>query len=111
VIQNRDTIQYFLTFDDLITYFYFGKGLGAMSISGIMFSNENNEFLGIAKLNNIISQNRGKSIEISFGNVLLVGVLSSSTFRVSGDLNTVEFELHLDLIDHTYTAPKFSPSC
>src|SRR5579859_7439346 len=41
LFQNKDTIQYFLTFDDLVSYFYFGKGLGSMVISGSIISSCN----------------------------------------------------------------------
>ena len=28
-MQHRETVQYFLTFDDFISYYYFGRGLGS----------------------------------------------------------------------------------
>src|ERR1700733_11447406 len=37
-VTNNETIQFFMTFDDVIEYFYFGKGIGNINISGTVFS-------------------------------------------------------------------------
>ena len=111
-IQNRDTIQYFLTFDDLISYFYFGKGLGSISINGLMFSDCNGYFKGINMFNSMISNIRGTTQNISFGNAVFSGVISNFTVRVSAEeANSVEFNLQLDVIDHTLTPPRFTSAC
>src|SRR5574343_108699 len=37
-IENNETIQFFLSFDDFINYFYFGKGIGSIALSGMIFT-------------------------------------------------------------------------
>lgn len=110
-IQNKDTIQYFLTFDDLISYFYFGKGLGSININGTMFSNCDGYFPGLASFNNIIGSVRGSKQNVSFGNAVFVGVVSSFTVRADGENNLVEFNIQMDVIDHSLRPPTFSPTC
>lgn len=110
-IQNRDTIQYFLTFDDLISYFYFGKGLGSISISGTMFSDCSGDFPGIGLFNNKIASVRGTTQNVSFGNAVFAGVVSSFTVRASGEENLVDFNIQMDVIDHSLRPPRFSPAC
>jgi hypothetical protein len=113
-VQNRDTIQYFLTFDDLISYFYFGKGLGTISINGLMFSDCNGYFRGLNMFNNMISRIRGSVQNISFGNAVFSGVISAFTMRASADEgmnNAIEFNLQLDVIDHSLVPPRFTPTC
>ena len=37
-VQLAETLQYFLTFDDVIKFIHFGKGLGNITAEGILFS-------------------------------------------------------------------------
>ena len=118
-IQNRDTVQYFLTFNDLITYFYFGKGLGTMTINGSIFSQcgdwGTTNFLGVDTLMESIGNNfRGKKVKILFGNTGFWAVLSAFTFRASAEehsLNTVDFNLQFEIIDHGLGSPTFTSNC
>lgn len=113
-VQNRDTVQYFLTFDDLITYFYFGKGLGSMTISGMAFSDCNNYFGSLPTLTNAIGKIRGTTQYISFGNVTFSAVLSSFTLRSSSEpnaVNYIDFNLQFDVIDHSLPPAQFTTNC
>lgn len=110
-INNRDTIQYFLTFDDLISYFYFGKGLGTISINGTMFSDCTGDFPGIGLFNSRIASVRGTKQNVSFGNAVFAAVISSFTVRASGEENLVEFNIIMDVVDHSLRPPRFSPAC
>lgn len=111
-IQNRDTIQYFLTFDDLISYFYFGKGLGSITINGILFSDCDGYFRGANSFTSLMSNIRGTTQNVSFGNAVFKGVVSSFTVRASAEEgNCVEFNLQMDVIDHSLAPPRFTASC
>ena len=111
-IQNRDTIQYFLTFDDFISYFYFGKGLGSLSISGVLYSDCNAYFRGANILTNTISRIRGSTQLISFGNVIFAAVISNFTIRASSeDNNAVDYTIQMDIINHSLVSPTFTPQC
>ena len=114
-IQNRDTVQYFLTFDDVVSYFYFGKGLGSLTIQGTLFSDCENNFNGIPDLIAAISTVRGKETKIYFGSITFTCVLSAFTIRASAEeglSNTMDFNLQLDIIGHQgFDSPKVTSLC
>jgi hypothetical protein len=129
-MQNRDTVQYFLTFNDFISYFYFGKGLGSLSINGSILGDchqrtplkpagsapaRPSSFYGVGDLLYILgSQVRGKEQTIQFGGYNFVVVLSSFTLRASSEefaMNFVDFNLQMEIIRHDLPAPTFESEC
>jgi hypothetical protein len=113
-MQNKETIQYFLTFDDVISYFHFGKGLGSITISGILFSDCSNNFTGVDIFNQTIANLRGTTQSITFGSRHFWCVLSAFTVRASaeeGMQNTMEFNLQMEIINHDYYSRHNYPSC
>jgi hypothetical protein len=129
VFQNRDTIQYFLTFDDLITYFYFGKGLGTVTISGSVIADLNNtnsannmSWFTLGNFMQMLGSWRGKTIgnlstngnSLIIGGISMEGVLSSFTIRASAQadtLMTVDFTLQLDIINSNFISPNIASAC
>ena len=113
-MQHNDTVQYFLTFDDVIDYFYFGKGLGAMNINGMVFANCYGEWTSINLLLQQLGSIRGTTQTVQFGNVSFSGVLSSFNLRASADAQSThvaEFALHLDIISNSLPSPRFNSAC
>ena len=113
-IVNRDTIQYFVTFDDVISYFYFGKGLGNISISGMLFSDCTNNFPGLTPFTQAIGNLRGTTQTITFGSAWFHAVLSGFTVRVASDngmQNAIEFNLQMDVVDHSFRKTRAALSC
>ena len=113
-IQHRDTIQYFLTFDDFITYYYFGKGLGNLSISGMIFSDCVGNFSSLNNLLNQLSSIRGTTQTISFGNVAFDGVMSAFTIKASSETSTIhalDFMIQLDVINSSMAPAVFTSAC
>lgn len=111
-VVNNDTVQFFQTFDDIIGHFYFGKGLGAITIGGLLFTNCDGEVPGVAKFYERIGQNRGKPINISFGKDVFTGVISSfSATAVAEPDNTVEWSIVLQMIDHSLPVVPVEPAC
>ena len=124
--QNRDTIQYFLTFDDLITYFYFGKGLGSMTVTGSIIANYNaaeanwdilNRFmklLGGLRGKTLGNTTTNKSNYLMLGDINLEGVLSTFTVRASADVNSqncIDFTLQIDIIKNGFESPAIPVVC
>lgn len=117
-IQNRDTVQYFLTFNDVVSWFYFGKGLGSLSISGLLLSKCDGDgagqFPGIQDLYNRIGTIRGKAQTIYFGGFSFTCVLSNYTFRANADeasVNMIDFNLQMEIVDHQIPGPSYNPTC
>ena len=123
VFQNRDTIQFFLTFDDLVSYFYFGKGLGTMTITGSVMTDCYGDTLGWGTLHDfmqMLGSKRGQRIGsktndyLTMSGVSLEGVLSSFTVRASAELNSltsVDFTLQLDIIASSFRSPTINSAC
>ena len=113
-MQNKETIQYFMTFDDVISYFHFGKGLGTLTISGLMFSDVTNTFTGIDIFNQTVANLRGTTQSVTFGSRHFWCVLSNFTVRASaeeGMQNCIEFNLQFEIINHDYYTRHNYPRC
>jgi hypothetical protein len=113
-LHHNDTIQYFLTFDDLIDYFYFGKGLGVMTINGMVFSNCYGEWTSINLLLQRLGSIRGSTQALQFGGVSFSGVLSAFSLRASAEsanTHAVDFTLQMDLIANSLPSPRFPSPC
>ena len=105
-IQNSDTIQYIMTFDDVINFFYFGKGMGSITISGMLLSNGNGELPGAYRFHNdVIGSARGKRVKVSMGNTVFVGVISNFGINVIADPNVAEFTISLSVVNHNIPNP------
>lgn len=110
-INNSDTIQYFLTFDDFINYFYFGKGLGQIQVNGVMFTDCNGNTPGVTMFYDIIGANRGVPLGISAGGYMFTGVISSFAVTAESESMTTNFQLTLTIVHHNLQQATFDPLC
>ncbi len=110
-IVNNDTVQYFLTFDDVISYFYFGKGLGTISIGGLILTDCENYQPGIDVFYNSISEVRGKPVTVSFGAYTFTGVISSFEANAESEFQSTNFRVTLAIIDHSLPPAQFESIC
>lgn len=101
-MQNAETVQFFMTFDDVISWFYFGKGMGNMSIHGLMLTNERGTPGLPVLLSTTMQTMRGKSVKVSIGNAVFTCVLTNFTVHLTQDPSPIaEFTLSLNIVDHT----------
>ena len=84
-IQAAETVQFFLTFDDVINWFYFGKGLGTMTIQGLILTGANKDAGLHTFLNESMGKMRGKSVQASVGNIVFTGVLTNFSLNFTQD--------------------------
>ena len=100
-MQNSETVQFFLTFDDLISWFYFGKGMGSISIRGLMLTNDKGT-PGLPVLLSTTMRNlRGQQVGVSIGNAVFSCVMTNFTLHMTQDPTPVaEFVLNLNIVDH-----------
>lgn len=101
-VTNGDIFQYFITFDDVISYFYFGRGIGNINITGMIFSDCRGQMNG---LNNLyigaIGPARGRPVNVSVGRTIFRGVLSNfSTTTVAEPTYMTEFSLTMQVLTH-----------
>jgi len=101
-IQTSETLQYFLTFDDVIHYLFFGKGVGNINIAGILFSDCSGSLPGLGGFYNSIGSMRGNPTTVSIGNVVFKGIISSANVTVLSEPDTMaQFQIQLAMIDHS----------
>lgn len=112
-IQNSETVQFFMTFDDAINWFYFGKGLGSLTIRGMLLTCENGTpGLGVL-LDDVMRKARGKSVDVSLGNAVFRCLMTSFNLNLSQDPSpVVEFTLGLSIYAHSLpTREKINVPC
>jgi hypothetical protein len=101
-IQTSEIIQYFLTFDDVIDYFHFGKGLGTVIATGIIFADKNQNLPGVNALYSAFGSVRGKTVKVSLGSYGATAVVVSSSVDVVGEPDTMaQFTITLNIISDT----------
>ena len=98
-VDTSEIIQYFLTFDDVIDYFHFGKGLGNVIVSGIIFADCEQNLPGVSALYDAFGGVRGKDVKVSFGAYSCSAVVVNSSIEIVGDPTTMgNFTITLNII-------------
>ena len=96
-----ETLQYFLTFDDVIKFIHFGKGLGNIVADGIMFSERHGDLPGLPQFFQDFSSFRGKKETITVGVEAFTVVISSANITAIGEPDTMAyFQAVFTIVDH-----------
>ena len=109
-----ETVQFFLTFDDLIHYYWFGKGLGSISCQGLLFLGcDSDVFPGVSTLLNAVAAHRGKPITCSIGPFTFTGVLVDCQLSVVSEPETMaQFTLNIAMTEHSLPpSERPGPTC
>ena len=98
--QTSEVFQYFLSFDDLITYFWFGKGVGSLVVQGSCFSGNSGSIPGLTAIANSIKNNRGKTVTVSIDGLgVFQGLITNTSTSIVAEPTTmVEFQLTLSVL-------------
>lgn len=112
-ITMTETTQFFQTFDDLIHYFWFGKGLGNISIQGMLFMDCHGKMPGLDPLFKAIGQQRGKLITCTMGSILFKGVIQECNVTMVSEPETmVSFSISLAMTENSLPPAKaVKPRC
>lgn len=113
-ISTNDIIQFFPTFDDFIHHYYFGKGVGNMSVRGILFANcTDNAFLGLDILLSALGKSRGEIVTCIMNGHFFKGVLLDCSLAMVSEPEThIQFTVNFAVIDHGMPSPPpKKPSC
>lgn len=101
-LQIGETIQYFLTFDDVIKFIHFGKGLGNITVEGIMYCSCDGDIPGISNFSTAISALRGKEQDISIGSIAVTAIMTSAQINIMSDPDTMaQFIFNFSIVNHT----------
>jgi hypothetical protein len=113
-VSVNETVQFFQSFDDFIHYYYFGKGLGSVTVDFLFFQScDSNDAPGVSKLLAKIGQKRGQIINISIANVVFSGVLMDVNIAVTAEPETMyAISINIGMTDHQLPSANLdNPSC
>lgn len=100
--QLNETIQYFLTFDDVVKFIHFGKGVGSLVANGLMFSNCDGELIGLKKFEKAITGLRGKEQKITVGSAEFTAIMTGVQITITSDPDTMaHFTFSFSIVDHS----------
>lgn len=101
-VSLKDTNQFFMSFDDKIHHYHFGKGIGGIMIAGLILPNCDGELVGVKDLFDSIGNMRGQVKKISIGSAWFTGVLMESDITFSGEpMTNAVFQLSFAMLDHS----------
>ena len=105
-IETSETIQYFLTFDDVIDFMWFGKGVGSLVVSGMAFLDCSGSFNSLAAFYGWVASNRGKVVNVSLaGNTWFSGPVAGTSVNIMSEPDTyAEFTVHIAMTNHSLGA-------
>jgi hypothetical protein len=100
-VQLGETLQYFLTFDDVIKFIHFGKGLGSITAEGILFSKRDGDLPGLPKYFQAFGSLRGKKETITIGSEAFTVVITNANVSLTGEPDTMAyFQAVFSIVDH-----------
>ena len=102
-VQIGETIQYFMTFDDVIKFIHFGKGIGQIGVSGILFSDCQGQMPGLQQFfSTAISQLRGKPTDITVGGTTFTTTMTTAQVNIVAEPDTMaQFQVSFSIVNHT----------
>jgi hypothetical protein len=100
-VQLGETIQYFLTFDDVIKFIHFGKGIGNITASGTLFSNCQGDIPGLAQLFGAFQGLRGQQTVVTVGEQGFTAVVTNVNVNIVAEPDTMAaFQVVFSIVNH-----------
>lgn len=107
-MQNSEVVQFFMSFDDVVSWFYFGKGIGNMTIKGMLLTSDKGTPGLPILLNDVMSKTRGQMVQVSIGNAVFSCVLTNFSVSLAQDPSpVVEYMLNLSIVNHFLPGRKY----
>lgn len=108
----NEVVQFFQSFDDLIHYYYFGKGLGQIRFDMMAFFNCSGDAPGLRNLYESIGSKRGKKVTLDFMNVHVEGILMEFNITALAEpLPHFQISIALGMINSNLTPPNIQGGC
>jgi hypothetical protein len=96
-----ETIQYFLTFDDVTKVIHFGKAVGSLNVEGTLFSTCSGEIPGMSKFSAAFYALRGNVVDAVIGNISVKIIMSDAQVTIVGHPDTLaDFSFQFSIVDH-----------
>lgn len=108
-VRATETVQLFQSFDDIIHFYWFGKGVGNMTFNILLFTSPEGDSAGdtapgLTKLLTTLGEKRGKPVEVLMGDITFTGVLLDFAITIVGEPEThYQASINLAMTDHNMT--------
>jgi hypothetical protein len=100
-LQLSETIQYFLSFDDVIKFIHFGKGVGALVVDGTLFGDCYGNIPGLNKFRAAVTELRGEEQIVTIGGMVVTAIMTQAQVSLVGDPDTMaQFNFTFSIVDH-----------
>ena len=100
-LQLPETVQYFLTFDDVTKFIHFGKGVGSVQVEGTMYADCNSALPGARLFAGAVSALRGRPRAMIVGGTPVAAILVNSQITVMGEPDTMaKFVFTFSVVNH-----------
>lgn len=101
-VQTSEILQHFTGFDDLITTLHFGKNVGSITISGIIFSKCDGSLPGVRNFYKVVGRQRGKPVTLSLGGYAFTGYIADTSVQLTATPDTMAyFTIRMNMTAHT----------
>jgi hypothetical protein len=98
-ISVNQTVQYLLTFGDMIRYINFGRGLGSVTINGILFCNCQSRITAGQSFYSTVNPLRGTVVNVSMLGYACRAVLVNVNTELVAEPDTmVNFSIQLNIV-------------
>jgi len=98
-VSINQTVQYLLTFGDIIRFINFGKGLGSITITGIIFTGCDSKFSKNANFFKTLAPLRGQALAVSMLGYACKAVLISVNAELVAEPDTMlNFSLTFNIV-------------
>jgi hypothetical protein len=96
-----ETIQYFLTFDDVIKFIHFGKALGTVGVEGTMYSTCDGDIPALSEYADAFTALRGEMIKVTIGGIVVDAVMTNSGVSLINETDTMaNFTFSFSVVSH-----------
>lgn len=96
-----ETIQYFLTFDDVIKFIHFGKALGSVVVEGTMYSTCDGDIPALSEFASAFGALRGKMVKVVIGGMVLQAVMTNAGVALTSESDTMaHFTFNFSVVSH-----------
>jgi hypothetical protein len=108
-ISTSEITQFFPTFDDIIHFLHFGKGLGNITVNGILFSDCTHGIPGLTPFYQAFQSMRGKKVAVSMGGISFYANVTTSNCTISGEPDTMaQWQVSMQIVEDSMGAPATS---
>lgn len=100
-LQLGETLQYFLSFDDVIKFIHFGKGVGVLTVDGTLYGDCSGDIPAMNSFRSAVGALRGKEQPVTIGGIVVTAIMTQAQVTVIADPDTMaQFNFAFSIVDH-----------